>query len=83
MTVKAEQDGRALAAAVRRACVQTAVAGYEQARMDGLCHEGAWETAVSAMQALNLDVLLAENGWADGPTKRDKDDGRKTDYRKR
>lgn len=28
--------------------VETAVEAYETARMDGLCHEGAWEVAISA-----------------------------------
>lgn len=27
---------------------------YEQARMDGLCHEGAWEVALSALDGNGL-----------------------------
>lgn len=50
------------AAAVRAACVRTALDAYENARMDGLCHEGAWEAAVSAMRMLDLDKIVAEPG---------------------
>lgn len=49
---------RELAEKVRAACVKAAVSGFEQARMDGLCEEGAVETAVSAIQNLNLEKLL-------------------------
>lgn len=49
---------RELAEKVRDACVKAAVSGFEQARMDGLCAEGAVETAVSAIQNLDLDDLL-------------------------
>ncbi|MBK8906232.1 MAG: acetyltransferase [Anaerolineaceae bacterium] len=55
-----EQSKRELAEKVLQACVQAAKAGFEQARMDGLCEEGAVETAVSAMQNLNLEKLITE-----------------------
>lgn len=51
---------RELAEKVRQACVQAAKMGFEQARLDGLCAEGAVETAVSAIQKLNLDALVNE-----------------------
>ena len=35
------EDLRRLAEAVRAACVAAALRGYEEARMSGLCHEGA------------------------------------------
>lgn len=54
---KAQRD---LAEKVRDACIKAAVSGFEQARMDGLCEEGAVETAVSAIQNLNLEKLLTE-----------------------
>jgi len=56
-----EQSKRELAEKVRQTCIQAAKAGFEQARMDGLCVEGAVETAVSAMQNLNLDQLLGDS----------------------
>src|SRR5262244_1024596 len=47
-----------IAETVRAACIAAALAGYEDAGMHGLCHEGAWECAVDAMRALNLRTLL-------------------------
>lgn len=48
-----------LANAVRHACIKTALAAYEDARMSGLCHEGAWECAVDAMRSLDLASMVA------------------------
>jgi uncharacterized protein (DUF952 family) len=42
---------------IRRACIQAALEGYERAAMDGLCHEGAWEAAISAIQQLDVAAL--------------------------
>lgn len=47
-----------LAEVIRRACVSAAIEGYERAAISGLCHEGAWEAAVSAMRMLDLAALL-------------------------
>lgn len=49
-----------LATAVRDACVQAALAAYEDAAMSGLCHEGAWECAVATIRSLDVERLLAE-----------------------
>lgn len=43
---------------IRTACIQAALEGYEDAAANGLCHEGAWEAAISAMQQLDLMTLL-------------------------
>ena len=51
---KSELD---LAEAVRAACIQAAVSGYENAAMSGLCAEGAFEAAVSAIRMLDLKAL--------------------------
>ena len=56
--IQSEKAQREVAEKVRQACVQAAKAGFEQARIDGLCEEGAVETAVSAIQNLNLEELL-------------------------
>lgn len=48
-----------VAEAVRAACVRQALVAYEQAGLDGLCHEGAWEAAVDAMRSLDLKALVA------------------------
>ena len=49
-----------LAEAVRDACVQTAIEGYEQAGLSGLCAEGRWEMAVNSMVSLDLDSVVRE-----------------------
>lgn len=39
--------------------VDAAVGAYETARMDGLCHEGAWEVAISAARNLKGNETLS------------------------
>jgi hypothetical protein len=41
--------------AVYHPTIESALAAYEQARLDGLCHEGAWECALETLQALPPD----------------------------
>jgi hypothetical protein len=53
-------DDLTLATAVREACVRAALTAYDDAAMNGLCHEGAWECAVDAMRSLNIERLLDE-----------------------
>lgn len=48
------EDLRNFAEQVRSACIDAALQGYEDARMSGLCHEGAWENAISAIQLVDL-----------------------------
>jgi hypothetical protein len=55
-TVTSEQ--RHIAEAIRLACVRAALEGYERAAQDGLCHAGAWEAAVDAIRALDMDAVL-------------------------
>jgi hypothetical protein len=59
LSVQDSVDEVKLATAVRTACVQAALAAYEDAAMSGLCHEGAWECAVDAMRSLNVGQLVA------------------------
>ena len=47
-----------IAAAVRAACVQAAIEGYEHAQIAGLCQAGAWEAAVDAIRMVNLSLVL-------------------------
>lgn len=54
-----------LAEAVHAACLQAAVAAYEDAGLHGLCQEGRWEAALGAMRALDLPRLLREFEAAD------------------
>lgn len=49
------RDAARLAEAVRDACVQAALEAFEDASMSGLCCTGAWECAVGAMRALDLE----------------------------
>jgi hypothetical protein len=47
----------AIATAIRSACIQAALAAYETAREDGLCHAGAWECAVDAIRSLDVAAV--------------------------
>ena len=55
----AEQDCLRIAEATRAACLAAALESYEEAGIRGLCHEGAWECAIGAIQSLNLRRILA------------------------
>ena len=44
-----------LAEAVRAACIKAALEAYEDG---GLCAEGRWEYAISAMQQLDVAAIL-------------------------
>lgn len=63
MTVKVEHD---LAEAVRTACIEAAKDGYQNAAMAGLCHDGAWEAAIGAIQMLDVDAVIAQVGGVPG-----------------
>lgn len=49
---------RRLAEAVRAACIEAALAAYEEGGVLGLCAEGRWEYAISALRQLDVDALL-------------------------
>jgi hypothetical protein len=53
------ESDRMLAERVRNACIEAALAGYENAAISGLCHEGAWEAAISAIRMADLEEALA------------------------
>lgn len=53
------QDLHEMAEAIRSACLAAAMQGYEEARIGGLCHDGAWENAVSAIRMVDLTPVLA------------------------
>ncbi|UTW13890.1 hypothetical protein [Marinobacterium rhizophilum] len=54
------RDALELAKAVQQAAIVAARQGYENAAISGLCHEGAWEAALSAIQMLDLDALIVD-----------------------
>ncbi|MEZ4618294.1 MAG: hypothetical protein R2867_22650 [Caldilineaceae bacterium] len=49
-----------IAEVVRQACIAAALAAYEDAGMNGLCHEGRWECSVDAMRALNIEAIVEQ-----------------------
>lgn len=51
-----------LAESIRAACIDAAMDGYERAAISGLCSEGAWEAAISAMRMLDLAALTEPLG---------------------
>jgi len=51
-------DENRIAGAIRDACIQAAMDGYENAAINGLCHDGAWEAAISAMRMLDIEEVL-------------------------
>ena len=57
-TNAAHNDLWQLATAVRSACYRAAVAAYKEARMDGLCEEGAWECALDAMRSVDCKTVI-------------------------
>lgn len=60
---KKEVESRKMAFAetVRESCIQAAREGFRDASMSGLCTEGAMEAAISAIQQLDLKVILDKN----------------------
>lgn len=53
-----DAERKRLAEAVRRACLEAARKGYEDAAVSGLCHEGAVELSLDAIRALDVTSLL-------------------------
>lgn len=53
-----DQTTRQLAETVRTACIDAALAAYEEGGILGLCAEGRWEYAISALQQLDVEALL-------------------------
>ena len=51
-------DQTRIAEVIRQACILAALTAFEDASMNGLCCEGAWESAVGAMQRLHLQEIL-------------------------
>jgi len=49
-----------VAEVVRAACIEAALRGYEEAKISGLCHEGAWECAVDAVRMLDVNQFVDE-----------------------
>lgn len=52
----------AAAESIRRALIDAAEAAYEDAGIQGLCAEGRWEAAVSAMRTVDLEAVAQGAG---------------------
>ncbi len=50
-----------LAQAIRDLCINTALIAYENAAVSGLCREGAWEAAISALRMMDLESVVKDN----------------------
>lgn len=50
----------AIAKAVQNACIQAAKEGFYDASMSGLCIEGAIESAIGAMQSVDVEAIVGE-----------------------
>ena len=55
------QESRKLAESIRIACIEAALAAYEDAGIQGLCAEGRWEAAVEAIRRLDLESLARDH----------------------
>jgi hypothetical protein len=51
-----------LAESIRRALIDAAESAYEDAGIQGLCAEGRWEAAVSAMRTVDLEAVVQGGG---------------------
>lgn len=47
-----------IAESVRKTCIEAAEEAYEEASMNGLCGEGAFESAIGALQTLDVDEIV-------------------------
>ena len=56
-----------LAETIQQACIEAALQGYENAAISGLCHEGAWEAAISAIRMVDVDDVIREHEKNDQP----------------
>lgn len=54
-------DILSLAKKVRDACIEAAGNGFQDAKMSGLCNDGAIEAAVGAIQSLDLEKIVQES----------------------
>ncbi len=58
-------DEQRLAEAVRVACIKAALDAYEEGGVLGLCAEGRWEYAISALRQLDVEAVAATWGERD------------------
>lgn len=56
----ATDERRRIAETIRQACVEEALAAWEQGGMSGLCVEGRWDLAIDRLRNLDVEQLVAE-----------------------
>ena len=67
MTMADDRQKRlALARAIQGSLLEQAHEAWEEALVCGLCHEGAFEAAMSAVQMLDLEALLERQDGVTG-----------------
>ena len=49
-----------LAKHIRQPCLEAVLQAYEDAGIQGLCAEGRWEAAISALRTVELAPLLGQ-----------------------
>lgn len=55
-----------IARQVRDECIDAALSAYENASISGLCGEGAFEAAISAIRMLDVEALVERPGVRTG-----------------
>lgn len=63
-----DDERTTIAEAVKRACLEAAVAAARDGGYAGLCAEGRLELALDAIGALDLDAVVGRIGKAGDPT---------------
>lgn len=54
-------DNSEIAEKTRKACLEAALRAYDEARLRGMCSEGAWDYAMDAIRGLDLGRLQDED----------------------
>lgn len=62
-----------LAKRIRQACLEAIIQAYDDGGIQGLCAEGRWELAVSALRTLDLTPVLYDFAQASAQDARTSD----------
>lgn len=53
-----QQKKMRIAEAMKAACLKAALEAYEDAKIRGLCEEGAWDVAIDALKSVDVKEVL-------------------------
>lgn len=56
-----KQSSLEIAEMVKNACIEAAREGFLDASISGLCSEGAFEAAISAIQQLDVEMVVKKH----------------------